>query len=558
MANIQTFLKNILSSRYGKDVRQSIHDAIEEIDKVADTAQGSATEAAEIATTKAAQAAEHESNAEQYRNEAEQFRNESFAGTPEGYSELVENVAENTAKIDTIIEKADLGIKETASGEELHLIDSAEGKAVEFALYGKATQDGTPTPANPVEIEVSGASGSVEVKSLGKNLLSYPFTETTFTKNGITFTENNGIITANGTATSDVNFQLKARTIAKYILQKGKYTLSGCPSGGANNKYLIGVNYTNSSGTGVGLGSDFGSGFNFTIEEDTLSESCYIGVFITIRSGVKVENLVFKPMIRLATDTDDTWQPYKETLSTIPTPNGLAGIKVSSNGNYTDQNGQQWICDEVVKYADGSGAYIQRVAKRVYDGVKNVCGYVNASSVGATETLVQVNLGNAVHWTDSSVAQLNSICDKATYFVNTDVASKHRYHIQRDANSGIAVMYLSLEDGVTDIATANTWLQENNVTVYYILKEPITTPLTAEQFAEISTFYPITNISNDFDCGMSITYNADSKNYIDKNLALQRQAQEAAMMNMFLLLPEETQAAMIENDTNNLLAESEE
>ena len=54
-----------------------------------------------------------------------------------------------------------------------------------------------------------------------------------------------------------------------------------------------------------------------------------------------------------------------------------------------------------------------------------------------------------------------------------------------------------------------------------------------------------------------VKYNCDSKNYIDKQLALQAQAREQAMMAMFLLLPEETQATMIENDVNNLLTESE-
>ena len=57
---------------------------------------------------------------------------------------------------------------------------------------------------------------------------------------------------------------------------------------------------------------------------------------------------------------------------------------------------------------------------------------------------------------------------------------------------------------------------------------------------------------------MKVTYLADSKNYIDNQLAIQAQAQETAMINMLLLLPDETQAAMIENDTNNLLTESEE
>ena len=32
---------------------------------------------------------------------------------------------------------------------------------------------------------------------------------------------------------------------------------------------------------------------------------------------------------------------------TLQTPNGLPGIRVTSGGNYTDQSGQQWVCDEV-------------------------------------------------------------------------------------------------------------------------------------------------------------------------------------------------------------------
>ena len=37
----------------------------------------------------------------------------------------------------------------------------------------------------------------------------------------------------------------------------------------------------------------------------------------------------------------------KTQTLTLPTPNGLPGIPVTSGGNYTDPNGQQWVCDEV-------------------------------------------------------------------------------------------------------------------------------------------------------------------------------------------------------------------
>ena len=44
----------------------------------------------------------------------------------------------------------------------------------------------------------------------------------------------------------------------------------------------------------------------------------------------------------------------------IQTPNGLPGIPVDSGGNYTDADGQQWVCDEV-DFA--RGVYVQRIQK---------------------------------------------------------------------------------------------------------------------------------------------------------------------------------------------------
>ena len=40
-------------------------------------------------------------------------------------------------------------------------------------LYGKSTQDGVPTPENPVDIVSIGNSGSVEVEACGKNLFPW-------------------------------------------------------------------------------------------------------------------------------------------------------------------------------------------------------------------------------------------------------------------------------------------------------------------------------------------------------------------------------------------------
>jgi hypothetical protein len=57
------------------------------------------------------------------------------------------------------------------------------------------------------------------------------------------------------------------------------------------------------------------------------------------------------------------YEPYKPAQTLIiPTPGGLPGIPVSSGGNYTDENGQQWVTDEVDL---AKGVYIKRIEKIV-------------------------------------------------------------------------------------------------------------------------------------------------------------------------------------------------
>ena len=59
-----------------------------------------------------------------------------------------------------------------------------------------------------------------------------------------------------------------------------------------------------------------------------------------------------------------------EQSQTLPisTPTGLHGIPVSSGGNYTDADGQQWICDEV-DFARGK--YVQRFKMLEFDGTEH-------------------------------------------------------------------------------------------------------------------------------------------------------------------------------------------
>ena len=88
-----------------------------------------------------------------------------------------------------------------------------------------------------------------------------------------------------------------------------------------------------------------------------------------------------------------SYEPYHtpHTL-TIPTPNGLPGIPVSSGGNYTDEQGQQWICDEVDLER---GVYVQRIytvdiaeleysAGTILQTVKRIFYKISVPSTGVT------------------------------------------------------------------------------------------------------------------------------------------------------------------------------
>lgn len=148
-----------------------------------------------------------------------------------------------------------------------------------------------------------------------KNLLKN--TAVTKTVNGVTFTVNDdSTITANGTATSRIIFLVGTA----YISQTGNYTYTGTPSGGASATYSM--NYRNSN---VYKDVDTGNGTTAQFEGGKTYEAV-----IDIRSGVTISNLTFKPMLRYADITDDTYEPYKESIDERIT-NNVSDIAINKS-----------------------------------------------------------------------------------------------------------------------------------------------------------------------------------------------------------------------------------
>ena len=132
-----------------------------------------------------------------------------------------------------------------------------------------------------------------------KNLLKNDAISTEF--NGVDYTVNDDLsVTANGTASGTSYIYLQQNV--KYTNIEEDIVASGCPSGGGNDTFKIIFLDTTSNiyyedkGDGVTIPSS-ANGHIFTS-------------YIRISSGVEVNDLVFKPMIRLASDPDDTYRPY--------------------------------------------------------------------------------------------------------------------------------------------------------------------------------------------------------------------------------------------------------
>ena len=240
-------------------------------------------------------------------------------------------------------------LPKTASGTVIALSDASSGPLQGLRIYGRTTQDGTPTPEAPVELVSVGDGGGVGVTVAGKNILDLSSMLSTGSSDGVTYTKNaDGSYSRTGTATNFSgniwllgDFSVSAEA-ALFTLFPGKtYFIKDC--------YL----YLCESNSAVYPGP-YGS---YTVDSSKYPDGIKIGGVKSkdFEVGVTYNDIVY-PMVSLI-DTEWEGTVPHQTLH-ISTPNGLPGIPVTSGGNYTDADGQQCICDEV-DFA--RGVYVQRI-----------------------------------------------------------------------------------------------------------------------------------------------------------------------------------------------------
>lgn len=169
-------------------------------------------------------------------------------------------------------------------------------------------------------------------KVVGKNLLE--ITASSQTINGVTFTVDKaaGTVTANGTSTNLIGFSLCSFNLTNILNDSVAYTLTGCPAGGDYaNTYALYVARVATGGSTT-VWRDIGNGGTYTVTSGEVLSPLYL----LIRSGVTVNNLVFKPMIRRADVTDSTFEPYTSITYPIQSTDLRGLYKLNGTKLYTD------------------------------------------------------------------------------------------------------------------------------------------------------------------------------------------------------------------------------
>jgi hypothetical protein len=376
-------------------------------------------------------------------------------------------------------------------GAAITVNDASDLPIQSLKIFGRSTQDGVPTPDAPVEIK---SVESPTVTVAGKNLVDFVSAlgdGYTNTLNGITAVLKNGVVTTSGTneyaGWTDIIHTKIIWDIDKYVFPAGTYTVP------------VGLNVVT---TDLVLGTS--KNVRGTFAQDNLF--CVRGFYITYNQGETAKDRIPLVMVR-GTEVQPDYEPYKP-IQTIAATNTLRGSPVTTGGNYTDENGQQWICDEVDLER---GVYVQRVNEFVLTG-----SYGGSITLETQKAKTQVFLATLPK-IQAAQHRIDFMSNRFVYDVPEDDAEK----LVPNVNS----VYVALDKSrLADLSVAafRNWLNSNNVSICYVLATPIETPLSETEIAAYRAMHtnkPNTTILNGSGAHMKVEYAADTKLYIDNKFA---------------------------------------
>ena len=360
---------------------------------------------------------------------------------------------------------------------------------------GKAS----PSPEYPQEI------ASVENPKMSihrKNLVRTDYGKTD-TYEGMTVVITKGLseVVLNGTTTKPYGYAISQGT----YLVPGRYTMSVYGLNDVDKAYLMNMDtrltVCNNVRTGSPVTFDVTSAGIYRIDFTFAKETTYTNTAVKFQIEVGEMATEYEPIV-----------PFE----TVTLNHTLPGIPVPSGGNYTDENGQQWVCDEV---DFERGVYVQRVYSLVSD--YNSDWKISGNSTTYHNAFYRMNttLPTMIKGTNKPV-----IC---THFPTTrDPVADHTICVSGGL-SNQEVYYFVPKSEFPDVETWTNYVVEQAnagtpITTYYILNAPIETPLSESElaaFRALKTNKLTTTVLNDAGAHVQLDYVADTKTYIDNQIA---------------------------------------
>ena len=192
------------------------------------------------------------------------------------------------------------------------------------------------------------------------------------------------------------------------------------------------------------------------------------------------------------------------------THNGLPGIPVQYDGNYTDKSGQQWVCDEVDL---GKGEKVQKIGRAFVENciISRDPNWFDASKSYSYQVLA---------WKEAFNLTIDSggPCNRFIAYRFMDFYGKG---IENGfvITHGEGVFNISKSLGIcTTPDEFKRWFNEN-VVLYKILATPIETPLTPDEIAAykaLAAYAPDTVVQASDGAGMKLDYQRDVNIVIKK------------------------------------------
>ena len=404
-AGIAAIEKTSADAKDAKDAKAAAVSA-------ANAAEGSAREA----TAAAEQAKSNKQSAETAAAAAK-----TSAAAAETAQKAVEGAAgqidTNTAGIEALkedtaaLQKRQDVLVGSETGNPVSCDDAFAAPLCGLTVYGKSTQDGTPTPDSPVPIVSAGDGGTIDVKMTGKNLLYIK--DGKGTARGVTITSKNGIISISGTATEDGYVYLPVKQISIHGLAILSSNVSDTTAKLVSESWS--VLFTQGSANNT---------------QGVITRICFI-----VKKGTNYDLNGINVQLELGS-TATAYSPYREQLLTLSTPNGLPGIPVTSGGNYTDQQGQQWVCDEVDLER---GMRVLRIDKGAFDATK-----VLAEQSVIRDTPIETPL------THAEIAAYKAL---TAYTTDTVVQASDGAGVKLEYQKDVNIAIKKIEDAIASMTT---------------------------------------------------------------------------------------------------------